>query len=186
MSRLESENMSLITELARGRRDTLELEDEAAVGLARWAFKTALALHAASNYRKLVPVEHYRHMLLGDTTLPAGVHVVGKSWPLPCGFSWVQSPSWWVHQPHRELSEEELQILKRDGYKICLCVAHLLLLVAFNPLSTARVVMWKYLHVPLYPRKGPVAWLEREPDLPSDHPFKAAVAFHASFGVTPS
>ena len=70
MSRLEVENKDLITALARGRRDTLDLQDGAAVGLARWAFKTALALHAASNYRRLVPVEHYRHLSCCDASLP--------------------------------------------------------------------------------------------------------------------
>ena len=186
MSRLEVENKDLITALARGRRDTLDLQDGAAVGLARWAFKTALALHAASNYRRLVPVEHYRHLPCGDANLPSGVHVVGKSWPLPCAFSWAQSPSWWIHQPQRELSAEELQTLKTHGYKICLCLSHLLLLVAFNPLATAKVILWKYLHVPLYPRSGPVAWLVGQPQLPTDHPFKAVAAFHHSFGVTPT
>jgi hypothetical protein len=114
------------------------------------------------------------------------VHVVGKSWPLPCEFSWAQSPSWWVHQSQRELPAEELQILKTRGYKICLCLSHLLLLVAFNPLATAKVVLWKGLHVPLYPRSGPVAWLVRRPELPTDDAFKAVVAFHMSCGITPS
>lgn len=109
MSRLEDENKSLITELGHGAETRLDLRMNEAVGLARGAFKTALVLHAASNYRKIIPEEHYHHMVLNPATLPAGVHVVGKTWPLRCGFSWVQSPSWWIHQPERELSDDELQ-----------------------------------------------------------------------------
>lgn len=185
MSRLETENKTLITDLGHRRRDTFELEDEAAFGIARWAFKTALALHAASNYRKIIPEQHYRHMVLDPSTLPAGVHVVGKTWPFPCGFSWVQSPSWWIHQPGRQMEDHELRKLESEGYKVCLCLSQLLLLVAFNPLPHTRALMWKFLHVPLYPRKGPVAWLQRKPDLPNDDRMKAVIMFHGSFGLVP-
>jgi hypothetical protein len=185
MSRLETENKFLITELGHGRRDLFGLKDDAAVSLARWAFKTALALHAASNYRKIIPEDHYRHMVRDPLTLPPNVHVVGKTWPVPCGFSWVQGPSWWIHQSGRELTDDEKQKLKCEGYKICLCLSQLFLLVAFNPLPNTRVLMWKFLHIPLYPRRGPVAWLQREPDLPNDDRDKAVIAFHGSFGLYP-
>jgi len=185
MSRLENANKNLITELGHGRKDMLDLDDAAAIGLARWAFKTALALHAASNYRKIIPDEHYRHLTLDPSTLPSGVRVVGKNWPVPCGFSWVQSPSWWVHQPARELADSEFEKLESDGYKICICLSQLLLLVAFNPLRNTRDLLWKYVHVPLYPRSGPVAWLEHKPDLPKDDSMKAVIFFHGSYGLVP-
>lgn len=185
MSDLESENRRLITELGHGRRDIFGLHDEAAIGLARWAFKTALVLSAASNYRKIIPEQHYRHMVLDSSTLPTGVHVVGNTLSLPCGFSWVQSPSWLIHQPDRQLVDHEIKRLNSEGYKICLCLSNLLLLVAFNPLPKTRVLMWTYLHVPLFPRRGPFAWMQCDPNLPTDHPMKAVIKFHGTFGIVP-
>jgi hypothetical protein len=130
-------------------------------------------------------VEHYHHMVRDPSTLPAGVHVVGKILPVECGFSWVQSPSWWIHQPDRQLKDHELNTLKSQGYKICFCLSKLILLVAFNPLPQTRVLLWKSIHVPLYPRHGPVAWLQREQDILNGDPLNAVIAFHGSFGLVP-
>jgi hypothetical protein len=186
MSQLENGNKRVITELGHGRMDTFDLDDTAATLLARWTFKTALALHAASNYRRIVPTEHYRHAARSDADLPSDVFVFGKTWTLPpSGFCWWQSPSWWVHQPGRQLAASEQVVLKKEAYKICICLSRLLLLVAFNPLPGTRILAWQYVHVPLWPRRGPVAWLQKPPELPTDEPNKAAIAYLGSLGLVP-
>lgn len=184
MSRLEDSNKLLITELARGRRDTIGLQGTAATNLARWVFKTALALHAASNYRKIIPPDHYRH-LESKPDLPLGVHVFGKVWNLPAsGFSWWQSPSWWVRDSGRDLSTSEEAILQESAYKICICLSQLLLLVAFNPLPHTSVLAWQHIHIPLWVNKDRVAWFWKPPDgFPSEDTDKATIAFLGSLGL---
>lgn len=73
--------------------DTFDLADETAIGHARWTFKTAWALHAASNYRRIVPEAHYRHIARNPASLPDDVHIAGKTWPVSYRSSFVQSPS---------------------------------------------------------------------------------------------
>ncbi len=185
MSNLETRNKIVITKLARSRLDILDLNDVEAMNLALWAFKTALALHAASNYRRLVPKDHYQHLATQCFGLPAHVFVAGKNWPLANGFRWVQSPSWWIHQQERELTSDETKLLRACAYKICFQLCHLLLLVAFNPIPSSRFLLWQYMHVPLWPRSGPVSWLQKPLELPSDNPFSALVVFHGSVGLVP-
>jgi hypothetical protein len=184
MARLETENKPLIIELARGRRDIHDLSDEEAESVARWGFKTAVCLHAAANWRKIVPESHYAHLGTCEPGLPAGVRVVGKTTSLGNEFSWVQSTSWWIHQDVREISNEEIQRLKTSAYKICVQLLGLIFLVAYNPLEGARDVLWKYTHVPLWPRRGPVSWLTWDRVLPSEH-LSALVAYHHTFGLAP-
>src|SRR5262245_34602777 len=148
MSELEIQNKRLITSLARGQIDTLDLTDNEAMGLARWTFKTSLCLHSSSNYRRVIPSSHYAYARTHKDSLPPGVYVVGKKWPLAEGWRWVQSTSWFVNQNYGEIGASDMVLLKESSYKICLQFLDLLLLVAYNPLNNARVVLWKYVHVP--------------------------------------
>jgi len=182
MSTLETANQTFIRDLIHGRTDTLDLSDAEAGTLAVWALKTALALHAASNYRRIVPEEHYR-LIAKRQIVPTSVWVVGKTWHACSGFSWAQSPAWAVIEHGRELTTPERDRLKSEAYKICLQIGRLLLLVAYNPLPATQCCLWQFVHVPLHPRHGPVSWLKREPSLPEDDPVKACFAFHASLGL---
>ncbi len=184
MSALERQNKDLIIELAQGRRDTLDLTDAEATGLARWAFKTALCLHSASNYRRIIPANHYHYVRINDESLPKGVFVVGKSKSSIDGFSWAQSTSWFIYQQFRELSNEDIKTVHSSAYKICIQLLNLLLLVAYNPLIRTRFMLCKYVHVPLFPLHGPVTWFEDQRELPN-HPFKAMVAYHHMFSLAP-
>jgi hypothetical protein len=184
MSMLESKARPTITKLARGRLDTPDLSDEQTITVARWAFKTALCLHLASNDQETVPREHFAHLMSHQDSLPAGVHVVGKTHRLDQGFSSAQSTSWLVWQQFREATEAELAEVRRTAYKICFQLFDLLLLVAYNPLPNARVLLWQGVHVPLYPLPGPVTWMEQQKKLPREG-FAALAAYHHAFGLAP-
>src|SRR5687767_3934833 len=79
MSALETANQKLIKRLIHGELDTLDLSAAEAGNLAVWATKTAFALHAASNYRRIVPDTHYR-LIAEKQIVPPLVWVVGKRW----------------------------------------------------------------------------------------------------------
>ena len=116
--------------------------------------------------------------------MPTGVRVVGKTVPTSGGFSWAQSTDWHIHATERTISAEEVEHLGTVCYKICIQIENLLLLVSYNPFAHLREIMWKYTHVPLYPRRGPVSWLIWDKSLPFNG-LQALFAFHHSFGLTP-
>jgi hypothetical protein len=182
MSGLETTNQELLKKLIHGELDTLDLSDDEAENLALWAAKTAFALHAASNFRRIVPDTHYR-LITEKHAVPPLVWVVGKRWHSCSGFSWAQSTSWAILQHDRQISVSEQARIKSEAYKICMQIGQLLLLIAHNPLPSTRCLLWQFLHVPLHPRRGPVSWLRREPESPTDYPVKACFAFHLSFGL---
>ena len=53
MSKLETDNIELIKDLALSKTNILKISDKQAIKLAQWTYKTALCLHSASNYRKI-------------------------------------------------------------------------------------------------------------------------------------
>ncbi len=182
MSTLETANQNLIKRLIRGELDTLDLSDAEAEALAVWGAKTAYALHMASNYRRIVPVEHYR-MLSQRQMVPPLVWVVGKTWHACSGFSWAQSTSWAIPRVGRELTLSEQARIRSEAYKICIQIGQLILLVAHNPLPLTQCLLWKFVHVALHPRRGAVSWLTAKPELPNDHSLSACFAFHHLFGL---
>jgi len=183
MADLEGQNQRLVTELARGELDLDDIEDDVALGLARWSFKTALTLHMAANWRRVVPPDHYRYVWENASSLPEGVHVVGRVVHFDVDeFGWYESTSWWIQQEARVLSAEELTAIHKRAYKVTLQLSDLLLNVAFNPLVGADLHLWRGQHVLLHPRPGRVAWYEREGDLPN-HAGRARTWFHGSLGL---
>jgi hypothetical protein len=74
MSELESDVKPILMELISSidSKDKL-VEDEANV-LALWAFKTAIVRNAGTNYRSIVPKEHYRY-LYEVRKIPPGVYI---------------------------------------------------------------------------------------------------------------
>lgn len=73
MSELETRTVPVIGRmLSEERRPTLTGED--ATTLALWSFKTAIVLNASSNYRRIVPDVHFRH-LYDTRSIPLGVFV---------------------------------------------------------------------------------------------------------------
>lgn len=159
MSTLERNSKSLILDLASGQRPILELNDTAALLLARWAVKTAFVLHTAANWRRVVPEEHIFKLDSNSYRLPERVFVVGHTYKASTAFAWSQSTTWEIFARGYDPSEEDLQTAKTTGYKIGLRLGGLFVMVFYNPLAIARPCLWKCRHVPLYPRwSHPVAW----------------------------
>jgi hypothetical protein len=167
MSVLETEARSLILDLAAGRRRVLDLADPDALLLARWAVKTAWALQAGSNYRRMVPDDHYRVLDSAVYKLPDGVRVVAHGYKSGRDFAWVQGPTWHCIS-EKGLPPSDMALLHDTGYKIGLKLGGLLLLVYYNPLPHTRDMMTWLKHIPIYPRSShPVMWLKHEGPWPS-------------------
>jgi hypothetical protein len=61
MSKLETEVAPLFDKLWESNNDRYVIFDlESCETIAHWAFKTSLVINLASNYRKIIPLEHYR------------------------------------------------------------------------------------------------------------------------------
>lgn len=73
MSELESRVAPIVQALLREVSSTTLSAEDAGL-LALWAFKTAIALNAASNYRRIVPDEHFR-LLYSNREVPPWVVV---------------------------------------------------------------------------------------------------------------
>ena len=182
MSSLETENMGLLKQLIEAGlgvdviRGTKEAQH-----LARWACKTAYALHAASNYRRIIPTEHYRILCGNKGMIPSRVFVLGMTRPATQKFSWHQSTSWKI-MSHVPFEKADKQRLYESGYKIVLQFGSLLLLVAYNPFKNDRnrIVQFmpnRYTHTNLFPRRGPCSWSINHIDLPKN---SISAGFHLS------
>lgn len=169
MSQLEVANKETIVKLATDKRRILDLSDAEALLLARWAVKTAFALHASANWRRVVPDEHYAVLDQDDYRLPPGVFVVGHTYKCSRSFSWAQSTTWPIYYRGVEVSSSEVEHVRKSGYKIGLRIGGLFLLVFHVSLKDARACLWKFKHVPLYPRwSHPVAWQLSEKPWPKN------------------
>jgi hypothetical protein len=160
MSALEVKCKNLILDLASGRRQILELQNHEALLLARWTAKTAFALHTSANWRPVVPPEHIYPLDTDSYRLPERVFVVGHTFNRGSqDFSWSQGTTWEILSKDYTVSPEDLAKIKAVGYKIAIRLGGLFLMIFHNPLPFARPCLWKFRHVPLYPRwSHPVAW----------------------------
>lgn len=75
MSQLEADCKNHITNLMNMRNLENELEylTENYETVAKWAFKNAIMLNSATNFRRLVPDEHYKQLFLGK--IPNGIFI---------------------------------------------------------------------------------------------------------------
>ena len=161
MSQLENSNIEVLKDLIQGKRDIINLNPTEKGNLARWACKTAYALHAASNYRKIIPDEHFH--LIKNGAFASGVFILGKSFENPSPwvqssdaeknsvFSWMQNSMWWVSMQPEANRDEEARNLSPESYKISLQIGGLLLLVAFHPMKNTQLALDAAFHVPLHP-----------------------------------
>ncbi|MDD5469903.1 MAG: hypothetical protein PHO92_03870 [Candidatus Peribacteraceae bacterium] len=188
MSQLETSNQGVIKSLIRGQNLLTLLSDDEASQLAFWSCKTAFALHAASNYRNLIPEEHFHSLSQGK--ISKNIVVMGnvlQGDKTSDTFLWVQSPSWFISQSEREISDEELQQLRNLGYKICLQFGSFIILVAHNPLPNTKCLFWYGVHIPVHPRHGPVTWMQNvKREFPDNDPFKTVCIFHQMLGLATS
>jgi hypothetical protein len=168
MSDLEMAARPLILDLAEGRRKIRSLDNSEALLLARWTIKTCYALHAGSNYRKIVPNDRPPTILAENYRLPAGVFVVGHAYQKGQDFSWSQAQVWPLLILEGGSTEIEKHLV-RLSYKIALRLGGLYLMVFYIPTSHSRAVLRFGKHIPLYPRwSHPVCWDKKDKGWPSD------------------
>ncbi len=160
MSKLEVDCKSLILGLSAGRKQIMDLRDDEALLLARWTVKTAFALHMSANWRRIVPEDHICKLDSESYRLPENVYVVGHTFNRGSRiFSWSQSTTWEINAKNYTVTKGDLEVLRLKGYKIALRLGGLFLMVFHNPWPFAVPCLWKYRHIPLYPRWScPVFW----------------------------
>jgi hypothetical protein len=169
MSELEVQCRPLILPLAYGQRRIIDLADNEALLLSRWAVKTAYALHSASNWRRVVDESHYQILDRDDYKLAERVYVVGHTYKFARSVCWMQSTAWRILNSDGLLTTVDLKTLERSGYKISLRIGGLFLAVVHNPLPQARLALFHGRHIPLYPRwSHPVSWTQGDKAWPSN------------------
>ena len=179
MSQLETDAQPILISLAEGIETLSELDSKQSLILARWACRTAYMLHAASNYRPIVPPDHFRLIRSNPTGLPDRVYVHAHQHRSTEPFAWWQGPSWCVTAKDEFLSSEMRAILQAKAYKICFSIKDLILIVSHNPFPELQLVLWKWNHFPVFPERGPVFWYERD-GFPDENTQQACIALMLS------
>jgi hypothetical protein len=183
MSRLESTAKPLILDLAGGRKRAVDLTNEEATVVAKWALKTAYALHTSSNWRRVVPDSHIFQLDADTLSLPDRVFVVAHTYKGSRDCSWSQMTTWQGFSATYAVSDTEKAELKRDAYKIGIRVGGLFLAVFRVIHENAKPCLWPKRHVPLYPLvHTPVAWQDADRAWPSD-PLKRFYMFLLTLSV---
>lgn len=164
MSELENENMNLLKKLINGSINVLDIwGTREAQRISAWGCKTAFSLHAASNYRTIVPAEHYKAISGSNGSIPTRVSVLAKTFKTDRKFSWNQNTSWKTLSQNGIFTETEREILYKSAYKIFLQFGSLFLLIAFNPFKNTQSAKYQLilspdLHVNLFPKCGHCCW----------------------------
>jgi len=180
MSSYEQEAKPLLLELLSGRREILHLDVSECEAVARWATKTVFVLNSASNYHKTIPQNHYLELRVGDQPLPDRVYVFAQQHHGKRKFAWFQGAMWKVLN-ETDISGDEFERLAETSYKVTLQIGKLILLVAHWPHDGWRVAVWHGIHLPLWPRRGPVAIYESDRPFPWNDSADAVAHFHATF-----
>lgn len=136
MSQLESSAKPIIAKLISSHSSKGVLLDDEAKALALWAFKTAIVRNSGSNYRNIVPGEHYRH-LYENRKIPSGVYVDLGLCPSHSGLSGLQSQTLigFLLPEHSGMATE----VQRGLYNITLAVGPMLLRTIYFPLHRYTV-----------------------------------------------
>ena len=115
--------------------------------LAKWSFKTAIVLNYPTNYRKIVPENHFQSLY--HSKIPEGVYINMAFTENEEPLHWHQSQTllWFFHT-----KKEEQKIFSRSKeiYKITLQFKHLLLRVCYFPFKNfvqddrveSSIVLW--------------------------------------------
>ncbi len=158
MSDLEVATAPILVALMSTQREVHQLAESERFLVARWATKTAFVLNRSSNYHQVIGDDLAGQLRSNSTMLPPGVSVVGQHHDdLGETFNWFQTQTWVART---QLPQDELRRLLGTSLKVSLHVGRLILLVSYWPHPGWVYIYEKYLHVPLYPFRGPVMWLE--------------------------
>jgi len=179
MSQLEVEAKQILVALMNGEREVIQLSPDERFVLARWTGKTAYCLNYGTNSPKRVPVEHLKAVAASDSSWPEGVAVFGQQHHGSSDFFWLQAASWQAQIPDG-LTDEAIKPVVARSYKIVLQLHKLLLLVGFVPGVDWRLVLWRGVHIPLWPQRGPIGWYDSDAEFPWYDSLEAVGAFLAS------
>lgn len=133
MSALEGAVMPLLIPLLTNPTGTAAIQELSASQpeiLALWAVKTALVLAKSKNVKDNIAAEHYECVMKGQ--IPDGVAVFGGFHLNDKLFGWQSDRNWVLNLP-QEMVEAAKNLCHISGYKVCLQLRSLLLLVAFPP-----------------------------------------------------
>ena len=181
MDRLEAAVKENLISLIAAEKVVVDLEANERVNIARWVAKTTYLLNFASNYYKNIPIDHYHYLYSHNDSLPLGAAVFAQQHHGDSKFYWLQQAEWRFTTPNKP-GKRLLRVLQTSSYKITLQFGKLLLMIAYLHDPNLRLVMWSGIHVPLWPRRGPIGWYDRE-DFPWDNSFEAILAFHHGLEV---
>ena len=139
MSRLEARVKPLLTPLMELDPSRLSELEENKTDLARWVIKTAALLNHASNYRQLVPLDHFQALYEGE--VPKNVHV-------NLGFTSSEDRMCLQSQSNLAFGDAaEVMAAAQHSYRISLQLGHLLLRAVYFPLTNIRQTKSKPLHL---------------------------------------
>lgn len=179
MSQLEADTIPLLRPLMQGTSRVRELSHEQRTIVARWAVKTAYMLNSASNFDSKVPTGHLAELYANLQPVPTGVWVFAQQHQADRDFYWQQG-AWWRGVQGDEVLGIDPREAAARSYKVTLQLGRLLLLVAYWPYEGWRLAIWRGVHVPLWPQRGPIASFVSNPPFPWEDSARAVFAFHST------
>jgi hypothetical protein len=182
MSQLEQDALPILKPLMLGETTVVERNENERQIISRWTAKTAFALNSASNYLKNVPLEHYQYVRLNNDSLPMNVSSFGQQHHGVRPFYWIQSPTWLLNGKSDKLLEIGTK-LKDNSYKISFQFGKLMLLICYIPIENIYPVLWKGIHIPLFPKSGKCGYYENR-EFSWSNSEKALNEFHFGLQAT--
>jgi len=187
MSQLEERARPLLVPLMEASREVVDLTVQERAILGEWALKTVAVLNAASNFHSNVPTAHFHALYRREALPPNGVKIFGQQHHGTSVFNWMQGSVWkLVTDEADSLTEYTTDYVNANSYKITLLLGQLLLVVAYWPDPNWRMLIWRGVHIPLWPIAGPIAWYGTDPlesGFQWDNSLEAQVAFHVTLGL---
>jgi hypothetical protein len=183
MSQLETTSRPILRDLFANEISVVDCSPADRFILARWATKTALTLNLGANFRRNIPKAHYHHLHDDVSTLPERTVVFAQNHHFTQDFYWLQGAVWMIDDPYSAaIAQEEIDFLLANSFKIAFQLRGLLLVIAFNPIDTFLYLMWRGIHVPLWPERCPIGYYDRD-HFPWSDSREAIYSFHAGLGL---
>ncbi|WP_437605229.1 hypothetical protein WMF20_29215 [Sorangium sp. So ce834] len=183
MSDLERAVAPHLVALVDATRDVADLDSEAAMIVARWALKTALALDSADPFVRYLPKEHARSVRVHANRLPEGVAVFGTNRDIERHLLLMVTKDWPDCRCNTEAVDlEVVKGLVRSSYKALLGLGHLLLLVVYWPPRQGWRFVAKDMHHLIWANADVAT--EHDPELPPPLAFTlVGPVFEETLGV---
>lgn len=175
MSELEQKVMKNLSKLITSEIEVIELNQLDRFELAKWTAKTAYLLNYYSNFDRKIPIDHIK-LIYKNNDIAKNVIVLAQQHHGESKFYWFQSASW-VCETNQEKRKDIEDYLQKESYKISLQFGKLILLIACIPSDRFSYIVWKGIHVPLYPTAGPIYYYDKE-HFPWNDSVEAISAFH--------